>query len=201
VANVCGQCHATTEDYYLQGAHRTGMTGEAAPRCVTCHGRYDVQPATRDLFLGTEERHCGSCHPPGSEIAGQVTTMYEALKQADDAYEEAEKTIASAIEQRLIMAQQEELLQKARTPLIESRALQHTVNLADVEAKAQESLEISVQTKASAEEALAELDTRRLGMFVALAVILVTIAALVLIKRELDRDLEANRARRRGNAS
>jgi hypothetical protein len=201
VANVCGQCHATTEDYYLQGAHRSGMTGEAAPRCVTCHGRYDVMPATRDLFLGTEERHCGSCHPPGSEIAAQAEAMYQALTEADHAFEDAENTIALASEERLIMAVQEELLQKARTPLIESRALQHTVSLADVEAKAHESLEISVQAKASAEEALEELDTRRLGMIVALAVILVTIAALVLIRRELDRDLEAKRAQRRGNAS
>jgi hypothetical protein len=201
VANVCGQCHTATEDYYLQGAHRSGMTGEAAPRCVTCHGRYDVMPATRDLFLGTEERHCGSCHPPGSEIAAQAEAMYEALTEADHAFEDAESTIALASEQRLIMAVQEELLQKARTPLIESRALQHTVNLADIEAKAQESLEISVQAKASAEEALEGLDTRRLGMIVALVVILVTIAALVLIKRGLDRDLEAKRARRRGNAA
>jgi hypothetical protein len=195
VANVCGQCHATTEDYYLQGAHRSGMTGEAAPRCVTCHGRYDVQPATRDLFVGTEERHCGMCHPPGSEIAGQVEAMHQALTEADAAYEEAEATIARAQEQRLIMAVQEELLQKARTPLIESRALQHTVNLEDVEAKAEESLELSQQAQASAEEALRDIDTRRLGMIVALVVILVTIVALVLIKRALDRDLEARRAR------
>jgi len=201
VANVCGQCHTATEDYYLQGAHRTGMTGEAAPRCVTCHGRYDVMPATRELFVGTEERHCGSCHSPGSEIATQVEAMYQALKEADDAYEEAEKTIALATEQRLIMAVQEELLQKANTPLIESRALQHTGSLADIEAKAQVSLELSLQAQDSAEEALKELDTRRLGMIIALAVILVTILALVLIKRQLDRDLEAQRARRRESAS
>ena len=94
VANVCGQCHTATQDYYMEGAHRTGMTGEAAPRCVTCHGRYDVMPATRELFVGTEERHCGSCHPPDSEIGGQVEAMYQALKEADEAYEQAEATIA-----------------------------------------------------------------------------------------------------------
>jgi hypothetical protein len=201
VANVCGQCHAATEDYYLQGAHRSGMTGEAAPRCVTCHGRYDVMPATRDLFVGTEERHCGSCHPPGTEIAGQVEAMYQALKEADDAYEEAEAEIAEAAMARLIVAVQEEMLQRANTPLIESRALQHTVRLEDIQAKAQESLESSHEARDSAEAALRELDTRRLGMLIALAVILVTIVALIFIKRELDRDLEAERARRRGGAS
>jgi hypothetical protein len=154
-------------------------------------------PATRELFVGTEERHCGSCHPPDSGIGGQVDAMYQALKTADDAYEQAQATIELATEQRLIMAEQEELLHLANTPLIESRALQHTVNLADVEAKAEESLMLSQEAQASAEAALEELDTRRLGMIVALVVILITIVALVLIKRELDRDLEAQRARRK----
>ena len=121
--------------------------------------------------------------------------MYQALKAADDAFERAEATIELAAEQRLIMAEQEELLQRAHTPLIESRALQHTVNLADIEAKAEESLVLSQEAQASAEAALEELDTRRLGMVVALAVILLTIVALIFIKLELDRDLEAQRAR------
>jgi predicted CXXCH cytochrome family protein len=200
VANVCGQCHSATEDYYLQGAHRVGMTGEAAPRCVTCHGLHDVVPATRDLYTGTEDKHCGSCHAPGTATAGQVDAIYQTLKSADDAYSQAEDLITQATDQHLIMAREEELLQKANTPLIESRALQHTVDLAQIQAKATESEDISQQVQASAREALRDIQTRRLGMVVALAVILVTIAALVLIKRQLDRDLEARRAHERGHA-
>jgi len=201
VANVCGQCHAATQEYYMDGAHRTGMTGEAAPRCVTCHGRYDVMPATRELFVGSEERHCGSCHPPDSEIGGQVEEMYNALKEADAVYEQAEATIALGAESRLIMAEQEELLHRANTPLIESRALQHTVSLEEVRAKAEESLILSQEATASAEAALRELDTRRLGMLIALGFIVLTIVALVLIKRQLDRDLEAERGHPRDDSA
>jgi hypothetical protein len=201
VANVCGQCHAKTEDYYLQGAHRTGMTGQAAPECVTCHGQHDVPRPTRDLFVGTDDRHCGMCHAPDSAIAGQVDAIYQSLTAADTAYEEAEATIALATEQRLIMAEQEELLQQANTPLVESRALQHNVIVEEIQAKAEESMKLSNEAQASAEEALQGLDTRRLGMIIALAFILLTVVALVLIKRELDRDLEAKRARRRSGSS
>jgi hypothetical protein len=95
----------------------------------------------------------------------------------------------------------EELLQKANTPLIESRASQHTVNLADIEAKAKESLTLSQEVQASAEAALKDLDTRPPGMIVTLAVILVTIVALVPIKLELDRDLERERARQRSGST
>lgn len=196
VANVCGQCHTVTEEYYLEGAHRSGMVGEAAPRCVTCHGRYDVMPATRDLFLGTEARHCGSCHAPGSPIAGQVDAIYQALNEASEALEGAEVTVEQATEMRLIMAEQEEQLQQARTPLIEARALQHNVDLEQVQAKTEESLQISLNVQSSAEEKLDELDTRRLAMIIVVAIVLITVAALVLIKRELDRDLEARRAQK-----
>jgi hypothetical protein len=200
VANVCGQCHSVTEDYYLQGVHRSGMTSEAVPRCVTCHGRYDVMPATLDLLVGTEDRHCGSCHAPGSSTAATVDAMYQTLKGADDAYAQAQQTIDLATGERLIMAEQNELLQKANTPLIELRALQHTGDLEKIQAKAEESLAISRQAQTSTQEALKDVDTRRLGMIVALAVILVTIVALVLIKRELDRDLEAKRAGSHGDS-
>jgi len=81
-------------------------------------------------MVGTQARHCGSCHQPGSATAGQVEAIYQALKSADDAYIQAEDAIALGSEKRLIMTQQEEILQKANTPLIEARALQHTVSLA-----------------------------------------------------------------------
>jgi hypothetical protein len=200
VALVCGQCHATTQEYYLQGAHKTGVTEPASPECVTCHGQHDIPLPTLDLFLGTETRHCGMCHAPGSPTAGQVDTIYQSLKDADDAYTQAEAAIAQAGAQHLIVAEQKELLQKANTPLIEARALQHAVNLADLQAKTQESVDQSRQAQASAEAALKDIGTRRVGMVITLVVILATIVALVLIKRELDRDLEAQRARRRSGS-
>ena len=201
VANVCGRCHTVTEKYYLEGKHRLGMTSEAMPRCVTCHGRYDVTSPTQDLFLGTEERHCGSCHSPGTEIARQAEAIYQALTEADEAYEKAEAVVGLATERRLIMTGQEELLQRARTPLITLQALQHNVSLADIQAMAEESLVISRQVQASVEEAIRGLDTRRLGMVIAVVAILATVVALVVIKRGLDRDLEAERARSRHSDS
>ncbi len=200
VANFCGQCHSLTEDYYLQGNHRFGMTIEAGPRCVTCHGRHDLPPATLDLFLGTEDGHCGSCHAPGTETAAKVDAMYAALSEAGETFDQAESAVAGATELRLIMAEQEEDLTQANTPLIEARALQHTVDVELVQAKTVSSIEVSREVLASVDERLADLETRRTAMVISLAVILVTVVALVLVKRQLDRDLEARRARERGEA-
>ncbi len=201
VANVCGQCHSATEKYYLQGAHRTGATGGQSPRCITCHGWHDIALSTRELYTGAGPRQCGSCHAAGSAAAQKVSDISTSLLAADDAYAAAEADIKKAADLRLIVTDLEEQLQKGLTPLIESRALQHTVNVADIQAKAKESLDISTQVKTSTAEEVRQIDTRRIGMAVALGFILITIVALVLIKRTLDADLEAQRAHKKGRAA
>ncbi len=201
VATVCGQCHSATQEYYQKGAHKAGLTGQGGPGCITCHGQHDVTPPTLDLFQGAADRHCGACHAAGSPAAAQVEEIYQALKGADAAYTQAEAAIAQARAARLIVVQQEELLQKANTPLIEARASQHTVIVADIQAKAKESTDLSKQAQASAQAALKDIDTRRIGMIVALAVILLVVASLILIKRDLDRRLEAERARAKEGGS
>ena len=200
VANFCGQCHSLTQEYYLQGAHRTGMTEEVGPRCVSCHGRHDVAVATIDLFEGTEDRHCGNCHEPGGEVDAQVQDIHAALLEARDTYVQAERSVAEAADLGLIMAEEEEGLAQALTPLIEARALQHTVDVALVEEKTASSVEASEGILASVDAKLADVETRRTAMWIASGIILLTIVALVLVKRELDRDLEARRARERGEA-
>lgn len=70
VANVCGSCHSATQDYYLESAHAS--VSDKTPECVTCHGRYDVTKPNEEMFLGDEDRHCGSCHEPDDRY-GQVT--------------------------------------------------------------------------------------------------------------------------------
>jgi hypothetical protein len=123
------------------------------------------------------------------------------LKGADDAYAQAEATIAQASAKGLIVTQQKEMLQKANTPLVESQALQHTVNVGEIEAKAKESVDLSQAAQVSAEALLKDLGTRYVWMVVALAAILLTIVALVLVKRALDRDLEEQRARQRDHST
>ncbi len=188
VSNVCGQCHAQTEDYYLEGRHNSVGGKGGTPRCVTCHGRYDVQPATLDLFLGEEPRHCGNCHTAGSPISEMVNSIYKTIREARASYETAENAIAQAKAQGFITGPAEEELQKAKTALIELRALQHTVLLPNVDEKATEVKEVSADVTKKAQDALSEGVVRRQGMVVSIIGIAITIGLLYLIKRELDRE-------------
>jgi hypothetical protein len=130
-------------------------------------------------------------------VADQVASIYQLLQEADQAYAQAEATIALAKGQRLIMAAQEEQLQRARSALIQVRALQHNVDVEAVRAKVQEAVEGSRTALEGAQAALQDVRIRRIAMVISLVVIGLTVLALYYIKRELDRELEERRARAR----
>jgi hypothetical protein len=189
VANVCGSCHAATQDYYLESPH--AKAGEDAPKCVTCHGRYDVGKPSEALYLGSEPRHCGACHTPNSEPGGVAESLHEAITDAAAAYEQAEAAVQGAHEVGMLVAPLESRLREANTSLISARAAQHTLNISTVQERTEDARSIADEVKTSADAAVAESIFRRQAMVVAVAVIGLIIVALVLLKRELDRQLEA----------
>jgi hypothetical protein len=82
-------------------------------------------------------------------------------------------------------------LREASTNLITARAAQHTLDITTVRERSDDARAIADEVKASADAAVAESIFRRQAMVVAVAAIGLTIVALFLLKRELDRRLEA----------
>ena len=191
VANVCGSCHTATQDYYLKSPH-ANTANEEAPKCVTCHGRYDVSKPSEALYLGTEPRHCESCHTPDSPPGRVAQSLYESITTAAQAYDEAEAALESARGLGMLVAPLEGRLREANTDLITARAAQHTLDVETVRQRSDDAQTIAEEVKASAEAAVAESIFRRRAMVVAVAFIGLTIVALYLLKRELDRRLDAD---------
>lgn len=189
VANVCGSCHSATQDYYLQSAHFSHS--EQTPKCITCHGRYDVTEPGEAMFLGGEPRHCGSCHAGDSEPGQVARALNQTITAAAEAIDESETAIEAARDVGMLVAPLEEQLRDANTNLIIARAAQHTLNFDTVNERAATAVEVAGKVKVGAEDALAENLFRRRAMIIAVVAIVFTMAALYLLKRELDRGLEA----------
>lgn len=189
VANVCGSCHTATQDYYLKSPH--AKAGNDGPKCVTCHGRYDVSKPSEALYLGSDPRHCGSCHTLDS-AAGQVAqTLYDEITGTVKAYQAAEATLQTARRLGMLVAPLEGQLRAANTDLITARAAQHTLDIETVGKLASDARSVSEEVKSSAETAIAESLFRRRAMVVAVAAIGLIIGALYLLKRELDQRLDS----------
>ncbi len=188
VAHVCGSCHTATEDYYERSRH--AKIGEAGPKCITCHGYHDVTKPDETLFVGPEERHCGSCHAPGSTIGTQVMALQNTIVGAAQLYQEAEETIRQAASLGMIVSAEEAKLAEAHTNLTTARAAQHTTQLPVVAELTDAAKAAAQAAQEGAAQKIAETIFRRRAMVVAVAAIGVTIGALYSIKRELDRQLE-----------
>lgn len=188
VANVCGSCHSATQDYYVKSAH---ATVEGGPKCVTCHGRYDVRKPSEALFLGDEPRHCGECHPYDSPIGSQITQTHNYIDNAAKAYDEAEVSIQAARKLGMLVAPQENLLREANTQLVTARAAQHELALDKVYELTKKASENAKAATEQAKAAVGESVSRRVAMVIAVVAISLVILALYLYKRELDRRLQA----------
>ncbi|MFQ6057292.1 MAG: cytochrome c3 family protein [Anaerolineae bacterium] len=130
VVDICGaDCHPAVREAYLTGGHGLGfgVTKPEVPRCVSCHGRYNVPPASTEMYLGNAPRHCGSCHGAGTLIREQVDAIYQDLTDAAQGLARAEAAIGQAQSTGLATAAEEVKLQQARTRLMEARIVQHTV--------------------------------------------------------------------------
>ena len=141
--------------------------------------------------MGAEPRHCGECHSPETEPGQVAQSLYDTINTAAQAYEEAETAIQVARQVGMIVGPMEGMLREANTDLITARAAQHTLDLDIVREQADSAQATADEVKASAEAAVAESIFRRRAMIIAVAAIALTIVALYLLKRELDRQLDS----------
>jgi len=187
VANVCGSCHTATQDYYLKSVHASNEPG--TPKCVTCHGRYDVETPSDAMFHGDGARQCGSCHTSVSPENATVQASADNITASAKAVDEAEKAIQEAAGSALIVAPEEAKLADARTNLITARAAQHTLNLDTVKQHTDDATATANEITADAQKAIADSIFRREIMAIGLVILAMAVIALVLIRRELYRQL------------
>ncbi|MCL4459859.1 MAG: cytochrome c3 family protein [Chloroflexi bacterium] len=186
VRNVCGRCHSATRDLFVKGGHQGGAL-PGAPECITCHGQHDVEPPGETMLIGDQPRHCGRCHPSGSSQRETAAKIYAAISGAAEAFQGAEKMIKEAEANRMIVVQEQGKMDAARTELIQSRAVQHTVSLATIEEHTKKSVSISEEARHAAEQAIAESNLRRLAMVVVVLAIALIVIVLIMVKREIDK--------------
>jgi len=181
--DVCGQCHSTSEKYYLIGGHRNGgKQGSEAPRCINCHGRYDVGSASLDLFVGDEPRHCGSCHAPGSLERKAIDKIYQTLAGASQALQTTEKALSEARARGIGLDEEEARLEEARIALAEAAAVQHAVQLETIKEKTDEVESISVEVQEAVAKAIASKERAR-WLPGGITVVVLALGGVVLVLR------------------
>jgi hypothetical protein len=187
VANVCGTCHTIFADQFKLSPHAKGFADLGLPGCVTCHENHEIVHPV-DAFLSTgNQGKCGLCHEPGSEGAKAAAEMYKDISALKSATDQARAALEREAEAGMFVAKAQFELSKADEALTKARANVHMFRPNNVQATVGGGLKIAETAKTEAARLTKERMFRRKGLLLSLALISLSIAALLAKIREIDR--------------
>ncbi len=193
VANVCGTCHVTFADQFKLSPHWEPFLEMGLPGCVACHENHEILHPTEEFLGEGRESKCSSCHEAGSPGARAAAAMRADLTLLDGEIRRAAGLVDRAAEAGMEVSRVRFDLVNASNALTKARAEVHLFRPSAVHAAVAEGLVTAGKAAGGGEARLKERDFRRRGLFVSLALILISIAALVARIRERDRRSEASR--------
>jgi hypothetical protein len=187
VGNVCGQCHVVMAEYFAKSPHSEIFTNMGRPGCVTCHDNHLTVVATDQLLGLGQGAACAMCHT-ASDTGGTVaSSMRASIDSLRTNYEAADSILAKAENAGMEVSEAQFGLGDARTALISARTAIHTFSLDSVRAEVDSGLVVTSTAFTRGEQALKDLQFRRLGLAVSVAIILVLIVGLVMKIRQFER--------------
>ena len=146
----------------------------------------DLPGKALDPVLGSA---CLRCHTPGDKCDAATERMYEALLSLDREIRHASTLLRQAeLKGMEVSGPQFELKSKGQTAAVEARALIHTFDPERLVQRSEEGRKVAANGLEAANAALAELEYRRKGLAVSLALVALVLLGLYLKIRQVDRE-------------
>jgi len=180
VDKICGQCHTVTRAYFLEGPHKAGMDRAGLPECASCHDHHKILPA-EIVMLDTV---CGNCHDKGSaqaKLAAEMRTLYS---RASEEVDSARALVDRAAAIPLYVEDYRARLDEARTTLLESLPVTHSLDLSRVERLTSQSRTIAREVQSELSGKLEGRKWRQVGLLVFWFYLLLTLAILFRFRRK-----------------
>jgi hypothetical protein len=187
VGNVCGQCHTVMADAYLNSRHAQTFALLGAPGCAVCHQNHEITAASDSLLGLGDGAVCAQCHAAGDGGGTVASTMRSLIDSLHAAHDSAEAILMRAEQAGMEVSQAQFDLGVAYTSLVSARAAVHSFDVLAVSEPVEEGLTVADQAHQQGEEALAEIQFRRVGLGVSVTIIVALILGLVLKIRQIDR--------------
>ena len=191
VANVCGTCHVQQANHFRESLHKPVFDQNDLAECVFCHSNHDIRPPGDEMLGAGPKSVCVQCHEDEDDegrraavrlqgafagLEGKIRTAHAVLGKAERAGMEVSDALFA--------------LSEAEDRLTEARVVLHSFKPAVALAKVGEGEAVAVAARGKGEEALAEIQYRRTGLWFSLVAIAMLALGLWLKIREVDRRLE-----------
>lgn len=184
---VCGECHTFMADYFGDGPHEQYFIEADLPGCATCHGNHAIGATNDNLLLELNEAVCHQCHAEGEvghdefpQVKALIDSLQAEVITSREALEEAENL-------GMEVSQAQFDLEDVTNALVQARTAIHTFSVDSVRLQVEAGLAITASGHERAEEALREHLFRRQGLAVSVVLILMVIAGIALLIRDIER--------------
>lgn len=187
VAAVCGTCHVLYARLYDRSVHKPVFSSESGGGgCIVCHGKHAIHKPTTALLAGPGAV-CSQCHDSDSQGGVTAARMSEWITGLDAALERSAATLASAERYGMEVSEAQVRLLDGRENLVKARLALHSFQPDEVRKPVEAGMVIAAETLQSGQAALREKDVRRLGLAVSVVFIAITMAALWILVRKIER--------------
>ncbi len=187
VGNVCGQCHAVMAQLFAKSVHAKVFTQMGTPGCATCHGNHEVTKAGDKMLGIASGAVCATCHSAESQGGKAAIAMRQAIDSLRNEHDKAHSKLLEAERAGMEVSQAQFQLNIAMDALVKGRTAVHSFSVDAVTKEVEVGLSVSSKAYAQGVEALDELQFRRKGLAVSVAIILILIVGLVIKIRRLER--------------
>jgi predicted CXXCH cytochrome family protein len=187
VSAACGECHANNRDYFNNSPHKIPWEEMDLPECEQCHGNHYIKPATDDLVGVSEGAICIDCHDEGSAGYKAAQNMSISIDSLRLSIEEAETIVREAELKGVEGGQARFDLGAAKDNLTRVRSVVHTFDPEQVREVTTAGINTATGVKLVARAALDDIKFRRIGLVIALLVIIFVAVMIRLKTKRLDR--------------
>ncbi|MEX2611904.1 MAG: cytochrome c3 family protein [Gemmatimonadota bacterium] len=180
VRNVCGQCHATVQDFFTGSGHVEPFVAAGLPGCTTCHEHHAIEPPTDGLLLSRAQGLCGDCHDPGEPGALAFVEMHDLIDELRSSQAAGHEVLLHAEDLGMEVSQALFELEDVGTALTKARTAVHTLSVEPVREEVAVGLDIADRAEERGRTALREHKERRYGLAMSAGLIALLVVGLVL---------------------
>ena len=186
VANVCGTCHTRQEELLHQSPHQAFASMGLAD-CLVCHSNHEIHPATDQMLGVGPDAPCSICHSDGDPGYSAAERMRTRIDQLVEAVAQAETVLDRAARAGMEVSRPRFELSDAGDSLVNARVAIHAFSPEELDQAVEPGLQVARTSYQAGLDALEQLQFRRNGLAVSLAIILLAVIAIKLKIRQLER--------------